>query len=162
MRSTLEVHAQREGEPYFMGFFLVGAYQEILGDMHNLFGDTNTVHVDLDEGGRPRLSHVIRGDRVREVLAYVDYAEADLLRQVRGHVEDALRAGRLTYEESARLWERYETALSGYTYLAPGRSMGEQLAESERSERTEALDLNPTTPPPPTHAEDDTRIPSQS
>ncbi|MEL6430230.1 MAG: biosynthetic arginine decarboxylase, partial [Planctomycetota bacterium] len=118
VKSELEVHEVRENEPYFMGFFLVGAYQEILGDMHNLFGDTNVVHVDLDAQGRPRLTHVVRGDRVREVLDYVDYSETELLRQLRGHVEDALDAGRLTYEESARFWERYENALQGYTYLA--------------------------------------------
>lgn len=119
IKSTLEVHDVREGEPYYMGFFLVGAYQEILGDMHNLFGDTNVVHVDLDANGRPKLTHVVRGDRVREVLDYVDYSEDELLRQLRGHVEEALNAGRLSYEESALFWERYESALAGYTYLAP-------------------------------------------
>lgn len=119
IKHTLEVHQQLPGEAYYMGFFLVGAYQEILGDMHNLFGDTNVVHVDLDAQGRPKLTHVVRGDRVREVLEYVDYAEDELLRQLRGHVEDALDAGHLTYEESALFWERYENALQGYTYLAP-------------------------------------------
>lgn len=119
VKNTLEVHEQKPGEGYFMGFFLVGAYQEILGDMHNLFGDTNIVHIDLAENGSPKLVHVLRGDRVREVLEYVDYAEADLLRQLRGRVEDALQAGHLTYEESALFWKRYETALAGYTYLAP-------------------------------------------
>ncbi len=119
VKHTLEVHDQRPDEPYFMGFFLVGAYQEILGDMHNLFGDTNIVHVDLDESGRSKLTHVMRGDRVREVLEYVDYSEADLLRSLRGHVEDALQAGRLTYEDSALFWRRYEDALASYTYLRP-------------------------------------------
>jgi arginine decarboxylase len=123
VKTTLEVHEQRPEEPYFMGFFLVGAYQEILGDMHNLFGDTNVVHVDLDAQGRPKLTHVVRGDRVREVLEYVDYKEDELLRQLRGHVEEALDAGRLTYEESALFWERYETALQGYTYLGPRRAI---------------------------------------
>ena len=84
VKHTLEVHEQQPDEAYFMGFFLVGAYQEILGDMHNLFGDTNIVHVDLDEAGRSKLTHVLRGDRVREVLEYVDYSEADLLRSLRG------------------------------------------------------------------------------
>ena len=119
VKSQLEVHDVRPGEPYFMAFFLVGAYQEILGDMHNLFGDTNVVHVDLDGEGRPRLTHVVRGDRVREVLEYVDYSEEELLRQLRAHVEGALDAGRLSFEESALFWERYENALSSYTYLAP-------------------------------------------
>lgn len=116
-REVLEVHALRTGEPYYLGIFLVGAYQEILGDMHNLFGDTHVVHVDLDAHGRPRLSHVQRGDRVKDVLAYVEYFEDELLRGLRRHVEDALDAGRLTYEESARFWARYETGLRGTTYL---------------------------------------------
>ncbi len=114
---VLEVHAIKDSEPYHMGFFLTGAYQEILGDMHNLFGDTNVVHVDLDERGRPRLSHILRGDRVKEVLSYVEYFEEDLLRSLRGHVEDALEAGRMTFEESGAFWERYEAGLRGYTYL---------------------------------------------
>ncbi|MEM6673961.1 MAG: biosynthetic arginine decarboxylase [Planctomycetota bacterium] len=119
VKHTLEVHDDVPGEPYFMGFFLVGAYQEILGDMHNLFGDTNIVHVDVDGEGRPKLTHVLRGDRVREVLDYVDYSEEEVLRQLRGHVEDALEAGRLTYEESALFWQHYEDALASYTYLRP-------------------------------------------
>ena len=119
IKNTLEVHDVRPGEPYFLGFFLVGAYQEILGDMHNLFGDTNVVHVDLDKHGKPKLTHVVPGDRVREVLEYVDYSETELLRRLRGHVEDALDAERLTLEDSALFWERYESALASYTYLAP-------------------------------------------
>ncbi|HIG86821.1 MAG TPA: biosynthetic arginine decarboxylase [Planctomycetes bacterium] len=116
-KDVLEVHALKDSEPYHMGFFLTGAYQEILGDMHNLFGDTNVVHVDLDERGRPRLSNILRGDRVKEVLSYVEYFEEDLLRSLRGHVEDALEAGRMTFEESGAFWERYEAGLRGYTYL---------------------------------------------
>ncbi|MAE46092.1 MAG: arginine decarboxylase [Planctomycetes bacterium] len=116
-KDVLEVHSIKDSEPYHMGFFLTGAYQEILGDMHNLFGDTNVVHVDLDERGRPRLSNILRGDRVKEVLSYVEYFEEDLLRSLRGHVEDALEAGRMTFEESGAFWERYEAGLRGYTYL---------------------------------------------
>ena len=104
-------------EPYYLGFFLVGAYQEILGDMHNLFGDTNVVHVDVDDRGRPRLVHMQRGDQAKEVLSYVEYFEEDLLRSLRRHVEDALDAGRMSYEESAMFWARYEAGLRGYTYL---------------------------------------------
>lgn len=133
VKTTLEIHEQQPDEPYFMGFFLVGAYQEILGDMHNLFGDTNVVHVDLDAQGRPRLTHVVRGDRVREVLEYVDYKEDELLRQLRGHVEDALDAGRLTYEESALFWERYETALQGYTYLGPRKAIPTNESPARKS-----------------------------
>jgi arginine decarboxylase len=117
VKRTLEVHPLKPGQPYYMGFFLVGAYQEILGDMHNLFGDTNVVHVDVDAQGRPKLVHDTRGDRVQDVLSYVDYLETDLLRNMRRNVEHALEDGRITYEESALIWQRYEAGLRGYTYL---------------------------------------------
>tara|TARA_R110002074_G_scaffold92565_1_gene202086 strand:+ start:809 stop:2764 length:1956 start_codon:yes stop_codon:yes gene_type:complete len=119
VKNVLELHKFTPGERYDLGFFLVGAYQEILGDMHNLFGDATVVHVDIDEKGRPKLSHVLRGDRVKEVLAFVEYYEADLLRSLRGHVEDALEEGRMSYEESADFWARYESGLRGSTYLTP-------------------------------------------
>jgi arginine decarboxylase len=132
-KDVLELHPPRKGEPYYLGFFLVGAYQEILGDMHNLFGDTNVVHVDLDEKGRTRLVHVLRGDRVKEVLSYVEYFEEDLLRSLRRSVEDSLEAGRMTYEESAAFWERYEAGLRGYTYLTH-----QPKAETARTETPQA------------------------
>ena len=132
-KEVLELHEQRDGAPYYVGFFLVGAYQEILGDMHNLFGDTNVVHVDLDDRGRTRLTHVLRGDRVKEVLSYVEYFEDDLLRSLRASVEDSLEAGRMTYEESAAFWERYEAGLRGYTYLTP-----QPRAEAARTEIPQA------------------------
>jgi len=117
VKNTLEVHTLKSGEPYYLAFFLVGAYQEILGDMHNLFGDTNVVHVDVDNEGRPRLQHVFRGDRVRESLSYVHYEEGALLSALRKRIEASLDAGHLTYEESALLWKHYEDGLNGYTYL---------------------------------------------
>ncbi|MCP5020915.1 MAG: biosynthetic arginine decarboxylase [bacterium] len=116
-KSILEVHPVRKGQPYLMGFFLVGAYQEILGDMHNLFGDTNVVHVDLDAKGKPKLTQVVGGEKVGELLSYVEYFEDDLLRSLRHHVERALEKERMSYEDSARFWARYESALRGYTYL---------------------------------------------
>jgi arginine decarboxylase len=118
VKRTLELHALKPGEPYYLGFFLIGAYQEILGDMHNLFGDPNIVHVDLDEQGRPRLTHVVRGDRTQEVLSYVEYFEQDLLARLRRHIERSLEEGQMTYEESALLQRRYEAGLASYTYLA--------------------------------------------
>jgi arginine decarboxylase len=118
VKRTLELHALRPGEPYYLGFFLIGAYQEILGDMHNLFGDPNIVHVDLDEQGRPRLTHVVRGDRIQEVLSYVEYFEQDLLARLRRHIERSLEEGQMTFEESALLQRRYESGLASYTYLA--------------------------------------------
>ncbi len=118
VKTTLELHQVRSSEPYYIGFFLIGAYQEILGDMHNLFGDTNIVHVDVDPHGRPRLRHVVRGDRVQDVLNYVEYFEQDLLRDLRRNIEYSLDEGLMTYEESAQVFKRFERALQGYTYLS--------------------------------------------
>ena len=95
----------------------MGAYQEILGDLHNLFGDTNAVHVNLGENGDVLLDAVIRGDTVREVLDYVQFNAKTLLEQYRRDVEAALREGRIGYEESGRLLRFYEQGLNGYTYL---------------------------------------------
>jgi arginine decarboxylase len=121
VKRTIELHPHQAHEPYLIGMFLLGAYQEILGDMHNLFGDTNVVHVDMDNG-KPRLTHVVRGDRVQEVLSYVEYFEGDLLARLRRSIEAALAADRLTFEESALLQKRYEKGLAGYTYLSETRS----------------------------------------
>ena len=118
VKRTLELHPLRPNEPYYLAFFLVGAYQEILGDMHNLFGDPNIVHVDLDESGRARISHVVRGDRTQEVLSYVEYFEPDLIARMRRHIERSLQEGRMSLEESALLQRRYEAGLASYTYLA--------------------------------------------
>ena len=117
VKRTLELHPLKKEDPYYLGFFLVGAYQEILGDMHNLFGDTNVVHVDADENGKPRLTHVLRGERVQDVLEYVEYFETDLLNNLRRSVETSLEEGRISFEESAKLYARYEAGLHGYTYL---------------------------------------------
>lgn len=117
VKSTLEVHELVPTEPYYLGVFLVGAYQEILGDMHNLFGDPNIVHVDVDAEGRPVLKHVVRGDRTQEILSYVEYFEGDLLSRLRLNIEHAIAAGTMTPEESAMLQQRYEAGLASYTYL---------------------------------------------
>ena len=107
----------RHGEPYYLGVFLVGAYPEILGDLHNLFGDTNTVHVSLDPEDDYKIEGVINGDTVSDVLRYVRYNREDLVARVRQAAEQALRAKRITFEESRLLLRRYEEGLSGYTYL---------------------------------------------
>jgi arginine decarboxylase len=116
VKRTLPLHAVN-GEPYYLGVFLVGAYQEILGDLHNLFGDTHAVHVSLDDRGSVVLDAVIKGDTVKEVLDYVEF-DADLLvRKMRHDVELAVRQGKISYEESGRLLQFYEDGLQGYTYL---------------------------------------------
>lgn len=115
VKQSLDLHALNT-EPYYIGTFLVGAYQEILGDLHNLFGDTDAVHVRLD-GDDYRVDHVVEGDSVAEVLAFVQYSKEDLMSRVRRAVEEALRDKRLTMAESGRLLRRYEEGLEGYTYL---------------------------------------------
>lgn len=112
----LPLHAAN-AKPYFLGIFLVGAYQEILGGLHNLFGDTNAVHVDVDEGGNWVINHVIEGDTIEEVLHYVQYESPDLIERLRLVIEKSLKAGHLTNEESAKLQKRFKAALDSYTYL---------------------------------------------
>jgi arginine decarboxylase len=117
VKNVLELHALQPGTPYYLGAFLVGAYQEILGDLHNLFGDTNTVHVSLDAEEGYSIDGVVTGDSVADVLRYVRYNRGDLVARVRRAAEAALRAKRMTLEESRQLVQRYEEGLSGYTYL---------------------------------------------
>jgi arginine decarboxylase len=116
VKRTLPLHSFN-GEPYYLGAFLLGAYQEILGDMHNLFGDTNAVHVSMDGEGEVVLETVIKGDTVREVLDYVEFNVESLLRQYRTSVELAVRESRIGYEEAGRFLRFYEEGLQGYTYL---------------------------------------------
>jgi arginine decarboxylase len=116
VKKTLPLHSFN-GEPYILASFLVGAYQEILGDLHNLFGDTNAVHVQLDGNGAVVIDALIRGDTVREVLDYVQFKSTTLFEQFRRDVELAVREGRIGYEESGLLLRFYEDGLNGYTYL---------------------------------------------
>ena len=117
MRRVLDLHEVAEGDPYFIGAFLVGAYQEILGDMHNLFGDTNAVHVSLDDDGKLAIDEVVEGDTVREVLEYVQFSANELKRSMRMRIEAALRQGKLSLDESRLLREFYEQGLESHTYL---------------------------------------------
>jgi arginine decarboxylase len=116
VKRTLPLH-NFTGEPYYLGAFLVGAYQEILGDLHNLFGDTHAVHVRINDQNQPVLEAVIRGDTVREVLDYVQFSASSLLEQFRQDVETAVMEGNIGYEASGRLLRFYEQGLHGYTYL---------------------------------------------
>jgi arginine decarboxylase len=116
VKRTLPLH-QFDGRPYYLGAFIIGAYQEILGDLHNLFGDTNAVHVSLDDSGQVVLEHVIKGDTVREVLDYVEFEPQSLIRQLRDAVEVAVRDGKISYGEAGRFLKFYEEGLQGYTYL---------------------------------------------
>ena len=117
VKNTLDLHQMTPGQPYYLGAFLLGAYQEILGDLHNLFGDTNAVHVHLEPDGTPNVDTVIKGDTVTEVLHYVQYSAEKLTDRIRKDVERAVRAGKLSLQESREFLGFYETGLAGYTYL---------------------------------------------
>lgn len=116
-QKTLRLHPWN-GEPYFLAVFLVGAYQEILGDLHNLFGDTDAVHVRLDDEGGYSIEHYVEGDAVTEVLSYVQYEKRALSERVRKTIERSLRQGHISLEDSARLRRRYDQGLADYTYLS--------------------------------------------
>jgi len=116
VKQVLELHPFT-GQEYYLGAFLVGAYQETLGDLHNLFGDTNAVHVTLAQDGRPNIDEVVEGDTVREVLEYVQFSADELKRAMRKRVERALREQKINLNESRQLLRFYELGLEGYTYL---------------------------------------------
>jgi arginine decarboxylase len=116
LRRSLPLH-RFDGKPYFLAAFLVGAYQEILGDMHNLFGDTNAVHVSVDLDGRVSIETVVEGDTVREVLHYVQFDADNLFSKMQSAVEQAIRANRIDDRQAGRLLKFYRAGLEGYTYL---------------------------------------------
>jgi arginine decarboxylase len=118
VKNVLEVH-DPEGDPYYLGMFLVGAYQEILGDLHNLFGDTNEVHVSVGEGrGGYRIDAIVEGNVVTEVLEYVSYDRKRLIKKLRGSVEQAIEDGEITPEDGGALVKSYMRGLDNYTYLS--------------------------------------------
>jgi arginine decarboxylase len=116
VKRTLPLHSW-QNEPYYLGAFLIGAYQEILGDLHNLFGDTNAVHVSTDERGEVVVDAVIKGDTVREVLDYVEFDANHLVQRLRDSIEQAVREGRICDGQAGRFLKFYEEGLGGYTYL---------------------------------------------
>ncbi len=114
---TLMLHDLKPDEPYQIAVFLVGAYQEILGDLHNLFGDTHAVHVDLHDGG-VKVQSIVKGDTVSQVLGYVQYNDKELIEKLQEAVEEAIQCGRIDNQQAGKTIEFYERALSGYTYLS--------------------------------------------
>lgn len=112
----LMLHPLRQGEPYYLGVFLAGAYQEILGDMHNLFGDTNAVHINVYKD-RYEIDKVIDGETVAEVLDYVEFDPKKLVRNVETWVTASMKAGKITAEEGREFLSNYRSGLYGYTYL---------------------------------------------
>ena len=112
----LPVHTVRKNEPYYLGVFLVGAYQEILGDMHNLFGDTNAVHISVKDG-KYSIDQIFDGETVEEVLSYVQYKPKELVRQLERWVTKSVKQGKISLEEGKEFLSNYRSGLYGYTYL---------------------------------------------
>ena len=112
----LPVHSLKKNEPYYLAVFLVGAYQEILGDMHNLFGDTNAVHVSVNEKGYS-IEQIIDGETVAEVLDYVQYNPKKLVRTLETWVTKSVKEGKISLEEGKEFLSNYRSGLYGYTYL---------------------------------------------
>ena len=113
---TIPLHSFTDKEHYYIGVFLVGAYQEILGDLHNLFGDTNAVHVSVDEKGY-YIDQVIDGETVADVLEYVQYSPKKLVRTVETWVTKCVKEGKISVEEGKEFLSNYRSGLYGYTYL---------------------------------------------
>lgn len=112
----LNVHEVKAGEPYYLGVFLVGAYQEILGDLHNLFGDTNAVHISLSKDGYD-IAQIIDGESVADVLDYVEYNPKKLVRNLESWVTASMKRGAITPEEGRQFLNNYKSGLYGSTYL---------------------------------------------
>jgi arginine decarboxylase len=119
VKRTLELHELKPGEKYYLAVFLVGAYQETLGDLHNLFGDTHVVHVRLHDEGGWWIEEIVKGDTANKVLEYMEYDVAELYPALARDCERAIRDGRMTLAESQALKRFYESELDGYAYLEP-------------------------------------------
>ncbi|MFT5122703.1 MAG: arginine decarboxylase [Kiritimatiellia bacterium] len=114
---TLPLHRLHPDHPYVIGVFLVGAYQETLGDLHNLFGDTNVVSIGVDEDGEIEWSHAVKGDTASDVLSYVEFEPKKMIMNFQSAAEKAVKKGLLTPAERRRVVEAYEHGMSGYTYF---------------------------------------------
>jgi arginine decarboxylase len=143
VKKALELHQYRPGQPYFLAVFLVGAYQEILGDLHNLFGDVNAVHIKHDPERGYSVKNVVTGDTVKDVLRYVQYEHSTMMAKLRTAIELALTRGTMTFEESANLVKHFEAGLSGYTYLEeptlPEMLLNQLVPRNGKDERQEKV-----------------------
>jgi len=114
---TLRLHELKSGEDYYLGVFLVGAYQETLGDLHNLFGDTNVVNVRVTQEGRLQFVHELEGDSISDVLSYVEYQPREVFQKFRARAEDAVQAGRISVAQRQEMLKLFDESLRGYTYF---------------------------------------------
>lgn len=117
IESTLPVHGLKEGEDYYMAVFLVGAYQETLGDLHNLFGDTHVVSVSIDEQGAYEFVREFHGDSISDVLSYVEYDPKVMVEELRKRAEKAVRSGKITATKRKEMMAAFKASLDGYTYF---------------------------------------------
>ena len=120
-KALLELHGFKEDEPYWIGMFLAGAYQEVMGNLHNLFGSTNAVNISLNENGDYRLDHVVRGDTNAHVLETMEHNPIELLERLRIASEAAIRSGQLEIKDASRLMDHLESSLRQTTYLNNGQ-----------------------------------------
>jgi len=125
---SIALHELRPDEPYYVAVYLVGAYQETLGDLHNLFGDAHAVHIRREEGTWA-IEEIVQGDTASEVLSYVQHEPAKLAARLRADCERAVRSGGMTVREARTLQSFYERGLAGYTYLTPGDADTEEFAK---------------------------------
>ena len=116
-KNLLELHAFKPGEPYWIGMFLAGAYQEVMGNLHNLFGSTNAVNIRLDSKGDYQLDHVVKGDTNAQVLETMEHNPRELLERLRVASEAAIRSGMLNIKDASRLMDHLESSLRQTTYL---------------------------------------------
>jgi arginine decarboxylase len=116
-KRTLELHELIVGQPYYLAAFLVGAYQETLGDLHNLFGDTHVVHIRLHDEGGWWIEEIVKGDTANKVLEYMEYDTDELYPRLARDCERAVREGRMTLTEAQAVKRFYENELNGYAYL---------------------------------------------
>lgn len=117
VKRSLPLHAINNGDEYYLGVFLVGAYQETLGDLHNLFGDTNVVSLEISDDGDYSINQEIEGDAVEDVLQYVEYDTKAMMGRMKRKAEDAIRAGRLTAKDRRQIIDAFSEGLRGYTYF---------------------------------------------
>jgi arginine decarboxylase len=117
IKHTLALHPLKDGEEYYLGVFLVGAYQETLGDFHNLLGDTNVVSISVEEAGSYHFARELRGDSVADILTYVEYDPRRILEDLRARAEKAVRSGKISPSERYQIMSAFEDGLRGYTYF---------------------------------------------
>jgi arginine decarboxylase len=142
-RATLPLHSLADGEPYYLGVFLTGAYQEILGDLHNLFGDTNAIHIALNDDGSWRYEQVIRGEPVASVLAYVQFHRDTLIDRIERQVQRSIRDGLMTQAEGKTFRDLYVEGLNGLTYLetAPAEAQAKRAGRRAAAEAAAGAEI---------------------